>query len=205
MATTAETHRPNHHAHHPGFAGIPGVLAALTMVAGRTGDAELAADLTELGPGDRLVDVGCGPGAAARFAARQGATVAGVDPAPVMLDVARRLTRRRTGVTYLEGAAEAIPVPDGSVTVVWALATVHHWPALEPALAEIRRVLEPGGRFVALERHTNPGATGLASHGWTPEQAEAFAELCRGAGFADVGVGSHPGRRSLLSVLARRT
>ena len=66
------------------------------MTIGRDGDARLAAELTELTAGDRLVDVGCGPGAAARFAAGRGARVTGVDPAPVMLDVARRLTRAAT-------------------------------------------------------------------------------------------------------------
>jgi ubiquinone/menaquinone biosynthesis C-methylase UbiE len=204
MASIDTPLRPNHHADHPGFSGVGGLLAALTMVVGRTGDAKLAAARTDLGAGDRLVDLGCGPGAAARFAGRQGARVTAVDPAPVMLDLARRLTRRRAGVRYREGAAEAIPVPDASATVVWALATVHHWPALGPALAEIGRVLEPGGRFLAIERRTRPGATGLASHGWTPEQAEAFAALCRDAGFIDIAVGSHPGRRSVLSVLACR-
>jgi SAM-dependent methyltransferase len=204
MSTTHAPHHPNHHAHHPGFAGLPGVLAALTMVVGRRGDAELAARLTDLRPDDRLVDLGCGPGAAARYAARRGAHVTGIDPAPVMLDMARRLTRGRRRATYLEGAAESIPVADGAATVVWALATVHHWPSLEPALAEVLRVLAPGGRFLAAERRTRPGATGLASHGWTPEQAEAFAELCRGAGFTDVTVATHDGRRRLVTVVARR-
>lgn len=204
MTSSPAAHRPNHHAHHPGFSGLPGLAAALTMVVGRTGDAKLAESLTGLRAGDRLVDLGCGPGAAARYAAGRGAEVTGVDPAPLMLDMARRLTRRRAGVHYAEGAAEQIPRPDASATVVWALATVHHWPALEPALAEIQRVLEPGGRFLAIERRTKPGAKGLASHGWTPEQAEAFAELCRVAGFVDVAVATHGGRRRVMTVRATR-
>jgi ubiquinone/menaquinone biosynthesis C-methylase UbiE len=206
MGSTDTPHRPNHHAHHPGFAGLSGGLAALTMIVGRDGDARLAAERTGLRTGDRLVDLGCGPGAAARFAARRGARVTGVDPAPVMLDLARRLTRRGAGdVTYAEGAAEAIPLPDASADVVWALATVHHWPSLEPALAEVVRVLVPGGRFLAAEKRTKPDATGLASHGWTDEQAEAFASLCRDAGFADVTIATHKGRRRrVVSVLARR-
>jgi ubiquinone/menaquinone biosynthesis C-methylase UbiE len=204
MTTTDTPHHPNHHAHHRGFSGASGVLAALSMTVGRDGDAKLAAELTDLAPGDRLLDLGCGPGAAVRFAAHRGARVTGVDPAPVMLDVARRLTRRGD-ITYLQGAAEAIPLPDAAATVVWALATVHHWPALEQGLEEVARVLAPGGRFLAAERRTTPGATGLASHGWTDAQAEAFAVLCREAGFLEVEVATHRARRrSLVTVLARR-
>jgi ubiquinone/menaquinone biosynthesis C-methylase UbiE len=203
MSTTDSPHRPNHHAHHPGFSGLSGVLAALSMTVGREGDARLASELTALSPDDHLVDLGCGPGSAVRFAAKRGARVTGVDPAPIMLDVARRLTRARR-VTYVEGAAEAIPMPDAGATVVWALATVHHWPDVEAGVAEVARVLSPGGRFLAAERLTTPGATGLASHGWTEPQAEAFAALCREAGFVDVGVATHEGRRRLISVRATR-
>jgi ubiquinone/menaquinone biosynthesis C-methylase UbiE len=48
---------------------------------------------------------------------------------------------------------------------------VHHWHDLDAGLAEVRRVLRPSGRFLAIERQVEPGATGLASHGWTAEQA----------------------------------
>ena len=65
---------------------------------------------------------------------------------------------------------------------------MHHWRDLEAGLAEVTRVLAPGGRFVALERLTDEGADGLASHGWTQAQAEAFADACRAAGFVDVRV-----------------
>ncbi len=203
MTSIDADHCPNHHAHHRGFSGLSGILAALSMTLGRGGDASLATDLTGLAPGDRLLDLGCGPGAAVRFAARRGVPVIGVDPAPVMLDVARRLPRGGD-VTYLQGAAEAIPLPDASVTVVWALATVHHWPVVEQGIQEVTRVLAPGGRFLAAERRTTPGASGLAGHGWTDAQADGFAALCRAAGLADVSVATHAGRRALVTVLSRR-
>ena len=195
---------PNHHARYPRFRGLGGAVAGLTMTIGREGDARLAAGLTGLTPDDHLVDIGCGPGAAARFAAHRGARVTAVDPAAVMLDLARRLTRSSTSVTYLDGAAEVLPLADASATVAWALATVHHWPELDQALAEVARVLASGGRFVAIERHTRPGATGHASHGWTRDQADAFAGLLDGAGFTNITVAAHAGRRRLMSVLAHR-
>jgi len=213
--TTTSTGRttlpPNHHADHPGFAGFGGLVAALFFTIGRGGDADLAIELTGVGPDDDVVDIGCGPGVAARRAAARGAcSVVGVDPATVMLRVARALTRasrsERPAVRYLEGTAEALPLPDGSATVAWSLATVHHWHDLEAGLGEVQRVLRPAGRFLAIERRAEPGASGHASHGWTEEQAHLFAERCRAAGFSSAEVDHHRhGRRRLLSVLARAT
>jgi ubiquinone/menaquinone biosynthesis C-methylase UbiE len=200
MSTEQTTCVPNHHAHYPGFAGLTGVLAALSMI-GREGDARLVAELSGLRPEDTVLDIGCGPGTAVRHAARLGATANGVDPAPVMLRVARLLTRSTERVRYLAGAAETLPLPDGSVSVVWTIASVHHWADLDTALHEARRVLRPGGRLVAVERGTQPGARGHASHGWTDEQARAFGERCLQHGFGSPRVGRHrTGRRTTVSV-----
>jgi ubiquinone/menaquinone biosynthesis C-methylase UbiE len=200
---SSETVTPNHHRDYPGFSGATGLLAAASMVVGREGDARVAAELARLGPSDVLVDVGCGPGAAARYGARLGAPVTGVDPAPVMLRVARALTRRAK-VRYVEGTAEALPLPDDFATVVWALATVHHWRDVDAGLREVRRVLRAGGRFVAIERRTQPGATGHASHGWTDEQVDAFTHACAIAGYSEISVTrpSQSGRRSIVAVAA---
>jgi ubiquinone/menaquinone biosynthesis C-methylase UbiE len=194
---------PNHHADHPGFRGLPGLLAALSFTVGRGTSARLAADRTGVRAGDRVVDIGCGPGTAVRLARRRGATVTGVDPAPVMLRVGRLLSR--SGITWAPGSAEALPLPDGSATVAWSLATVHHWRDLEQGLAEVARVLEPGGRFLVAERRRRPGARGIASHGWTEPQAEAFADACRAAGLTDVTVDTVlRGRSATLVVTATR-
>jgi ubiquinone/menaquinone biosynthesis C-methylase UbiE len=202
--TTHTEHEPNHHAHYPGFAGPSGLLAALSMTFGREADAAFAIQLTRAGATDRIVDVGCGPGAAVRRAARAGAHVTGIDPAPVMLRVARALGGG-SRVTYREGRAEALPVGDGAATVVWTIASAHHWPDIDAGIAEVLRVLEPGGRFVAIERSTRPGATGLAGHGWTDERAEAFAGLCRDAGFVGVHLDRRDGgRRPLVAVSAAK-
>lgn len=201
--TTPDT-TPNHHGHHPGFSGASGLLMALGFTIGREGDAALAVELSGLGPADRVVDIGCGPGTAARRAARLGARVTGVDPAPVMLRVARGFGHRDR-ITYIDGRAEALPLTDGAATVAWSIAAVHHWPDLDAGLAEVRRVLAPGGRFVAIERHTEPGATGVASHGWTDERAATFADICRAAGFTEVDVTTRRvGRRPLIAVRGTR-
>ena len=72
-------------------------------------------------------------------------------------------------------------------------------------LAEVSRVLSPGGRFFAIERRVRPGATGLASHGWTDQQAVSFADCCRTAGLDDVRIETlNLGRRSVQVVKAIR-
>jgi ubiquinone/menaquinone biosynthesis C-methylase UbiE len=197
------TSAPNHHAHHRGFSGVFGLVAALSMVFGREGDARLAAGLSNLAPGDAVVDVGCGPGVAARHAAREGASVIGVDPAPVMLAVARLIVRR-SGVRLVKGTAEALPLDDDAATVVWSIATAHHWADVDAGLREARRVLRPGSRLVVIERRTEPGARGLASHGWTDARAAAFRDLCAHHGFTDIRTEENrTGRRRTLSVIAR--
>lgn len=201
-STTPVAVPPNHHAGHAGFAGLTGLAAGLSMIPGRGAVGRLAADLTSVSPSDHVVDLGCGPGVAAREAARRGARVTGVDPAPVMLRLASRLTRSASAITWSEGSAEAIPLADDAATVLWSVATVHHWRDLDAGLREVDRVLAAGGRFLVIERRTRPAATGHASHGWTDEQAASFAEQCRDMGFVAVQVARHAGRRPLLTVQA---
>jgi SAM-dependent methyltransferase len=195
----------NHYADHPGFAGVTGLLIGLIMSLAGGAAARLAADVAAVSDDDRVIDVGCGPGTAVREAARRGARVTGVDPAPVMLRLARTLTADRPAITWVDGTAEHLPERDASATVVWSVACVHHWRDVTAGLAEIKRVLAPGGRFLAIERLVQPGATGLSSHGWTTPQAESFAAQCRAAGLVDARVENHtPGRRALVVVTAIR-
>ncbi len=195
---------PNHHADYRQFAGVFGYLAGLTMIAGRGGDATLVTELARVNADDHVLDVGCGPGTAARRAARTAGRVTGVDPSEPMLRLAHlltRLTRTPTEIDWVRAGAEALPLPDDSVSVCWSLAAVHHWPDLDAGLAEVQRVLRPGGRFIALEKRTKPGASGVASHGWTGQQAEAFAGMLDARGFADVVVTEHDqGRRQVVAV-----
>lgn len=194
---------PNHHADHPGFSGPTGLLAALGFLAGRDRAARLAIELATLRPGDRVVDVGCGPGVAAVLARRRGAEVTAVDPAAVMLRVARLRWWRVAGIAWRVGTAESLPAGDGTADVVWSLATVHHWVDVDAGIAEAIRVLAPGGRLVTIERRIeDTEAEGVASHGWTPGQAESFAAHCRRHGLLDVRTDEHPGDPTLLSVVA---
>ena len=143
------------------------LITALSMTAGRGPAARAVAGLAGLAPEDRLVDIGCGPGTAARAGARQCSAVTGVDPAPSMLHLGRWLTalRRVPNVTFAEGRAESLPLPDASVSVAWALSSVHHWEDRAAGLAEARRVLIPGGRVLLAERLTGPARAGTRRTG----------------------------------------
>ncbi len=196
---------PNHHAGEGHFAGPVGFLLGFAMALLGGANARVAAQAAAVGPRDRLVDIGCGPGTAARLAARRGAEVVGADPAPMMRRIAGWLTPRALPIRWRDGLAERLPVDPDWATVVWSLLSVHHWPELPGGIAEAQRVLAPGGRFVIVEKRTQPGATGLASHGWTPEQAGDFARMLLHAGFATAEVSEVPaGRGTAMVVVARK-
>jgi ubiquinone/menaquinone biosynthesis C-methylase UbiE len=193
--TDSPTPAVNHHADHPGFGGVIGLVAALGMLVMGRDYARLATDLASVSDADRVVDIGCGPGGAARAAAQRGATVVGVDPSPMMLRLAGAVTRGQPNITWSQGTAEELPLPDGAATVAWSLRTVHHWKDVTAGLAELRRVLAPAGRFLVMERRVQPGATGLASHGWTEQQVESFQAQCRATGFDSVRIDARPAGR----------
>lgn len=188
------------------FEGVPGLLAGLTMSFGRGRSARLAAELAGVGPGDRVVDVGCGPGRFLREAAERGAEAVGVEPSGQM----RRIAGWRTPgalsgrVRVVDGTAERIPLEDGSATVLWAVASFHHWTDPEAGLAEAHRVLQPGGRLLIAERLARPGGW-FRHHALTWEQGQDLVAQVERAGFSDVTAGRHPlGRRQVLAVQGRR-
>lgn len=111
-------------------------------------------DAAEIGPGDRLVDVGCGSGKLAIAAAKRvGANgqASGIDATPGMIDIARENARTaRSDAKFHIGVAESLPFADGSLEAVTSSYFFHHLPSdVKPlALMEMWRVLAPGGRLV---------------------------------------------------------
>jgi len=177
-----------HHHHHPQGRVFEAVLP-VWMLFGRGGMARRIAQMADLTAADVVVDVGCGPGTAVRQARRAGASrVVGIDPSARMLRLARWITslQRVRDVSFLEGAAEHLPVDAGSASVVWAIQSVHHWEDLDLGLQEVRRVLGPAGQVLLMERFVVPGARGLAAHGLTEHHAEELGAQLAQIGFSEV-------------------
>jgi demethylmenaquinone methyltransferase/2-methoxy-6-polyprenyl-1,4-benzoquinol methylase len=99
-------------------------------------------------PGDRVLDACCGTGDLALAAEREGGVVTGLDFSPKMLERARRKSET---ITWVEGDLLELPFEDGSFDAATVGFGVRNVADLEAALAELRRVLRPGGRLAILE------------------------------------------------------
>jgi ubiquinone/menaquinone biosynthesis C-methylase UbiE len=118
---------------------------------------ERMAALARLKAGESVLDVGCGTGTLAITAKRlvgpQG-TVHGIDASPEMIARARRKAAKAGVEVIFENAvAESLPFSDARFDVVFTSMMLHHLPgeARRQCLREIRRVLKPGGRLLAVD------------------------------------------------------
>jgi ubiquinone/menaquinone biosynthesis C-methylase UbiE len=114
-----------------------------TFAAATRGFVEPLVDAAGIGARTRVLDVCCGPGLVAGVAALRGATAAGVDFSSAMLSIARAEQPR---VEFSQGDAEALPYANGSFDAAVSNFGVHHAPRPPVAVAEMHRVLAPGGR-----------------------------------------------------------
>jgi SAM-dependent methyltransferase len=103
-------------------------------------------DAAGAGPGARLLDVGCGAGDLLAYAAGRGLDIAGVDPAPGMVEYARA---RLPAADLRRGGAERLPWPDGSFDVTVSVNALQFAEDTLDALAEMTRVTRLSG-YVAV-------------------------------------------------------
>lgn len=113
--------------------------------------------LAQIAPGERVLDFGCGTGdLTLRAKALSGldGPVSGIDASPEMIAVARRKAARKgASVDFRVAAVEALPFPDASFDVAISSLVMHHLPQdlQTRALAEVHRVLKPGGRLLIVD------------------------------------------------------
>ena len=138
-----------------------------------------------VGPGDLVVDVGCGPGTSAQQLAREaGCAVVGVDLAPPETADDPRLR-------FLRGDAEALPLPDASVDGALCECALCTFPNKQAAAPELARVLRPGARLALSDltaRRDELPPSLLSLQAWVACVADArplgeIAELLAHAGF----------------------
>ena len=193
--------------------GLLGHLVGRIMARETHAANRVALERLALEPADRLLEVGCGHGrtlAAAAERVTQG-RLAGVDPSEVMLSIAGRRNARllRVGrLALILGSSQRLPFADGEFNKLLSVHTIYFWPDPVRDLAELHRVLEPGGHLVI---------------GFRPREDAAFARdfpaeiyhirpaaevecLISDAGFAEVETTSRPMGAGLMAwTTARKT
>jgi ubiquinone/menaquinone biosynthesis C-methylase UbiE len=132
---------------------------------------EKALRLANLLPGEVVLDVGCGTGTlaiAARRQVGQAGSVCGVDASPEMITRAKKKAAKAgLKVDFRNAFVEALPFPDAHFDVVLSSMMLHHLPGKvrRQCAAEIRRVLKPGGRVLAVDFGTSPSqGKGIVAH-----------------------------------------
>jgi SAM-dependent methyltransferase len=151
-----------------------------------------AAELLDLTPDDELLDVACGSGSFLADEAAHVRRVAGIDISGPMTSVARRRLRdrMRSGTAQIiTGDATNLPWPDQDFTAVTCLGSLEWFSRPDTALAEMHRVLRPGGRLVVTMGGLDTATTVKADDSpwgmgdWT--ESDAHAALAA-AGFSDI-------------------
>ena len=108
---------------------------------------EAVFERTNIGPGTRLLDVGCGAGLAAQLAASLGAQVTGIDASANLLEIAHE---RVPAADFQIGEIEELPYADHSFDIVTGFNSFQYAASPITALKEARRVAKPGGKVVML-------------------------------------------------------
>ncbi len=152
-----------------------------------------AVTLAQLQPGDQVLDVGCGTGTLALDVQRRlgsAGRVIGIDPGTEQIARARaKAARHDVPIAFQVGVIEQLAFPDQLFDVVFSTLMMHHLPASLKAqgLAEIARVLKPGGCLIIADFARKQERTGLAAHFHAGgSYLPALAALVADAGFVQV-------------------
>jgi ubiquinone/menaquinone biosynthesis C-methylase UbiE len=131
-------------------------------------NSRMVIELAKVKPGDRVLDVGCGPGSltlTAQSYAGPSGKVYGIDASPEMIEAARKKAARAgLAVTFEVGLIEELAFPEASFDVVISRLAIHHLPddLKHRGFSEFLRVLKPGGHLLIAD--FKPPDNPLLSH-----------------------------------------
>jgi ubiquinone/menaquinone biosynthesis C-methylase UbiE len=165
---------------------------------------EVCVELARVKPGDAVLEVGCGTGSLTLAAKRQAGTsggVCGIDVLPAMIEQSRRkATEAGLDIDFRLGSINAIPYEDARFDVVLCSFMIFHMsePVRRAGLAEIRRVLKPGGRLFVVDLGLPPGHVSRKLAGllfrWVNDEVGDLLPLVKASGFTDPQVAPVPFR-----------
>ncbi len=136
-------------------------------------------DRLEVGPGLRLIDVGCGIGGASRMAAMSGAEVTGIDLTPDFVQAATALTERvglGDQVSYVTTPGESAPFDDASFDAAVMVHVGMNIPHKTVVFSEVHRVLAPGSRFAMFEQMRVADGDLTYPMPWAEDERSSFVE-----------------------------
>ncbi|MEF8907639.1 MAG: methyltransferase domain-containing protein, partial [Haloarculaceae archaeon] len=106
--------------------------------------------MLDIGPDDRVLDVGCGTGFATEALLEETEQVHGLDQSAHQLQRAYAKFGKRGPVRFYRGDAERLPFADDAFDVAWSSGSIEYWPNPVDALEELRRVTRPGGQVLVV-------------------------------------------------------
>ncbi|MCC7416135.1 MAG: metalloregulator ArsR/SmtB family transcription factor [Acidobacteria bacterium] len=139
-------------------------------------------------------DLGCGTGQVSAALAPFVARVIGVDASAAMLQAARRRLRGVANIELRRGDLEALPIDDARLDAASLMLVLHHLPEPERALAEVARVLRPGGRLLLVDMlpHDRERYRRQMGHVWLGFPDDHIRRALSDVGFEEIRIVSLP-------------
>jgi ubiquinone/menaquinone biosynthesis C-methylase UbiE len=155
------------------------IVSQIAFAGRRRGVYRTLVALSQVRPGDSVLDVGSSGGYLARklaAAAGHAGQVTGIDPSHAAINYASR-RGGSSNMTFAVGVAQDLPLPDSSFDVVTCSLAIHHVPARkrEAAFREMYRVMRPGGRLLAADFDPARQPVRLHPGAWRMHRAAASA------------------------------
>jgi SAM-dependent methyltransferase len=183
-------------------------IEALYLIRDARRRRELVRQALAAAPGDRILDVGCGPGFYCLELLEDvgpSGSITGVDSSPAMIELARSRCAGRDNVELLEGEATAVPVATGAYDGAVCVQVMEYVADVRAGLAELYRALRPGARAVVWDvdwattsiRSGDADFTERVLRAWDEHLAHAslphtLSGQLHAAGFEDIAVEAHP-------------